>query len=422
MEKFIAALDLGTSEIRGVLGKKDANGNVSVLAVKKVKSDGITRGLIINLDTVARAVREIGLDLEKSTGKKIEKFFVGSGGSMIYARQNSSYKRMNQKGEFSADMIADLRRENESIVLDFDAEIIDIKNQGYIVDDEFEIVDPVGVHGSKIEGDYVVMGIKRNDKETIRKCIEKAGYELAGIVLTPLATAETLLSKDEKELGAVSVDFGAGKTSVVVYKGNKLSRIAVLPFGGNVVSKDLATGCNVILDKAEKAKIKHGSAVAELQSEDDRITIPATPGWEAKELSFKTMAYIIQSRVEEILANVLNQIEKSSVYEKLGAGIVLSGGSAQLKDIQQLVKLKTGLDVRIGVPSNVHANLNENTCAGIMGILAEADEDCVKKEEFKTLEHKKVKQKKQKVERTGNLFGNLLKTVDNFFDDEDKSM
>ena len=422
MEKFIAALDLGTSEIRGILGKKDANGIVSVLAVKTVKSEGITRGLIINLDTVARSIREIGMALEKSSGKKIEKFFVGSGGSMIYARQNRSYKRMNQKGEFSGDIIADLRRENESIVLDFEAEITDIKNQGYIVDDEFEILDPIGVNGSKIEGDYVVMGLKRNDKETIRKCIGKAGYGLAGIILSPLAVADTVLSKDEKELGAVSVDFGAGKTSVVVYQGGKLKRVAVLPFGGNVISKDLAAGCNIVLDKAEKAKIKHGSAVAELQSEDDRITISATPGWEAKELSFKTMAYIIQSRVEEILSNVMFQVEKSGVYEKLGAGIVLSGGSAQLKDIQQLVKLKTGLDVRISLSSHMNEAPDQNAGAGILGILSQADEDCVKKEEFKTLEHKKVKQKKQKVERTGNLFGNLLKTVDNFFEDDDKSM
>lgn len=419
MESFIAALNFGTNEIRGVIGKKDSNGMVQILKEKTVTSEGITRGIIINVDSVARKVREIVMDLERSSGKKIEKLYAGSGGCMVYAKQNSAYKRLSQKGEFSTEIIEELSRENASIELGYDAEIISILNQGYIVDDEFTVADPVGVHGSKIEGDYLIMGIKSSDKQTIKRCIEKAGYGLADIILEPLAVSESVLSNEEKDLGAVAVDFGAGKTSVVVYHEGKIKRMAVLPFGGIVVTKDIVNGCNIIWDKAEKAKLKHGSALAELQSEDDRITIPANGGWEARELSFKTIAYIIQARVEEIISNVLNQVEKSGVYEKLGAGIVLTGGGAALKDVLKLVKQKTGLDVRLDEET---LNSESSAIRVLAALVEKGNENCVKKEEFQSLNHKKPKQKKQKVERTGNLFGNLLKSVDNFFDDEDKSM
>lgn len=428
MDKFIAALDLGTSTIRGVVGKKHSNGKITVIAMESVKSDGITRGLIINVDKVVRLISELALALERSCGKKIEKFYVGTGGSFVYAKESSAYKRLSEKGSFSDEIIADLHKENESVNLEYDAEVLKVLSQKYIIDNEFIETNPTGAHGSKIEGEFIVLGVKRNDKKTIQECVEKAGFKVAGFVITPLATADTVLSNEEKELGAVSVDIGAGKTCVTVFQGGKLKRVAVLPFGGNVVTKDLASGCNILWEKAEKAKVRHGSALAEFQSNDNKITVSAAQGWEAKEVSFKTLAFIIQARVEEILSNVLFQIEKSTVYEQLGAGIVITGGTAKLNDILRLVTLKTGLEVRFGMPSKQQfLNLDnfgkDHTDTTLLGILSNGEEDCVKSEEFKSLNPQRNKPiKKKNTERTGNLFGNLLKSVDNFFDDDDKSM
>ena len=428
MEKYIAVLDLGTESIRGVLAVKNSIGSTKIIASESVHSDGIARGLIINVDLVAKAIKDIGLALEKKSGKKVEKFFVGSAGCQVYAKNINPYKKLLSKDIFTAEHVQALYDESNSEIIATDIKLIEVRNQGYILDDEFAVVDPVGAHGVKLLGDYMVYGIKQYDYETIEKCLYKAGYILAGVRVNSLDVCDAVLTNSEKKTGVVSVDMGAGKTSVVVYYQDKVKRIAVLPFGGSAVTNDIANGYKILHEKAEKAKVAQGSAVAELQIDDCMIVIPATDGWEKKEISAKTLAFIIQARMDEIVANVMNQIEKSGCYDKLGSGVVLTGGGSELKDVMHLVKLRTGLNVRLGLPkkelfANSESLSNMQNYCDALGILLNSNENCTKVEEFKTLNDRRTKYKnKAKVERTGNLFESLRKTVDNFFDDDDKSM
>ena len=185
------------------------------------------------------------------------------------------------------------------------------------------------------------------------RCINKAGMNLMSLVLEPLASSEAVLTDEEKEAGVVLVDIGGGTTDVAIYYDNVIRHTAVIPFGGNMVTEDIKQGCSILQKQAEDLKVKFGYAIGDIAPENKVVSIPGIAGREPKEISFKNLAYIIQSRMEEILDAVNFEIQNSGFAEKLTAGVVITGGGAMLKNLPQLVKFKTAMDVRIGHP-NVH--------------------------------------------------------------------
>lgn len=205
--------------------------------------------------------------------------------------------------------------------------------------------------GQRLEANFHIVIGKTMSARTIERCIERVGLKASDLILEPLASAEAVLTDDEKEAGVALIDIGGGTTDLAIFYDGIVRHTAVIPFGGNMITNDIKEGCQILLRQAESLKLQFGSALGDIAPEDKIVTIPGISGREPKEISFKNLAYIIQSRMEEIIERVAFEIDNSGYAEKLGAGIVLTGGGALLKHLPQLVKFKTGYDVRIGYPN-----------------------------------------------------------------------
>jgi cell division protein FtsA len=223
--------------------------------------------------------------------------------------------------------------------------------QIFIVDNETGIKSPIGICGRRLEANFHIVIGQVAAAKNIERCIKRASLSLKDMILEPLASADAVLTDDEKEAGVVLVDIGGGTTDVAVYYDNIIRHTAVIPFGGNVVTSDIKEGCAILQRHAEQLKIQYGSALGDIAPDDKVVSIPGIAGREPKEISFKSLAYIIQSRMEEIIDIVNFEIQNSGYADKLAAGIVITGGGAMLKHLPQLMKFKTAMDVRIGIPN-----------------------------------------------------------------------
>ena len=277
----------------------------------------------------------------------------------------------------------------------------------------------------------------------MRSVYTEWALQLNDLILEPLASSKSVLTEEEKEAGVVLVDIGGGTTDVAVFYDGIIRHTAVIPFGGNVVTSDIKEGCSVLYKQAESLKVQFGSAIGDSAREDMVVTIPGVAGWEPKEISFKSLAYIIQARMEEIIDYILFQIESSGCYDKLGAGIVLTGGGSLLKDLPQLMKYRTGLDVRMGLPDRfVEGDLpemahlpNYSTSIGlVISAMERPKRKIIEPELFGDVEpstesnqaKNNVKREKPKKEKnsymTGNLFSGLQKKIETIFDEKDVEM
>jgi cell division protein FtsA len=252
--------------------------------------------------------------------------------------------------------VSDIRRltaDMFKLPIDVGEEIIHVIPQTYIVDNESGINNPIGICGKRLEANFHIVIGQISSARNTERCINKADMNLMSLVLEPLASSEAVLTDEEKEAGVVLVDIGGGTTDVAIYYDNVIRHTAVIPFGGNMVTADIREGCSILQKQAEDLKVKFGYAIGDIAPENKVVSIPGIAGREPKEISFKNLAYIIQSRMEEILDAVNFEIQNSGFAEKLTAGVVITGGGAMLKNLPQLVKYKTAMDVRIGHP-NVH--------------------------------------------------------------------
>jgi cell division protein FtsA len=235
-------------------------------------------------------------------------------------------------------------------------EIIDVIPQEYIIDGEGGIRMPIGMLGNTLEANFHIIIGQTAAAKNIYKCITKAGLDTVNLILEPIASAEAVLSDDEKEAGVVLVDIGGGTTDIALFQDGIIRHTAVIPFGGDVVTEDVKEGCSIILKHAEELKVKFGSALASENRDDEVVAIPGLRGRPAKEITLKNLSSIIQARMEEIIEQVYFEIRNSGFEKKLIAGIVLTGGGAQLKHIGQLTEFLTGKDTRIGYPNEYLAS------------------------------------------------------------------
>jgi len=230
-------------------------------------------------------------------------------------------------------------------------EIIEVIPQDFIIDDEDGIRHPVGMLGNKLEANFHIIIGQIAAAKNIYKCIIKADLEMADLILEPMASAEAVLSEEEKEAGVALVDIGGGTSDIAIFQDSIIRHTAVIPFGGDIITEDVKEGCSIIRRHAEELKVKFGSALASENSESEVVAIPGLRGRPPKEITLKNLASIIQARMEEIIDHVHYEIKTSGFERKLIAGIVLTGGGAQLKHINQLMEFKTGIETRIGYPN-----------------------------------------------------------------------
>lgn len=351
MNDYVAAIDLGTTKIVTLIGKKNPNGKFQILSYSKTPSTGIKRGVVLNIEETVASIQRTVEEAQAQSGIILGDVFVGIAGQHIRSIKNRGYiNRDSIESEITADDVQKLINDMHKIPIEVGEEILHVLPQDFIVDNE-PGVRPVGMMGRRLEANFHIVIGQTASAKNIEKCVNRVGLKVNDLILEPLASSEAVLTDDEKEAGVVLVDIGGGTTDVAMFYDGIVRHTAVIPFGGNVITNDIKEGCSILFRQAESLKVQFGSALGDMAPEDKIVTIPGISGRDPKEISFKSLAYIIQSRMEEIIDAVNYEIDNSGYAEKLSAGIVLTGGGALLRHLSQLVKFKTGLDVRIGYPN-----------------------------------------------------------------------
>ena len=349
--EIAVALDIGTTKICAIAGRLNEYGKIEVLGVGTVKSEGVSRGVVVNIDKTVRSIRESVEKAENQAGCKFKVVHVGIAGQHIKSlHHHGLLTRDNAQNEISEDDVKKLIRDMHKLVLPPGVKILHVIPQEFTVDDERDIIDPVGMAGIRLEANFHIITGQITASRNIMKCVEKGGLEVADMTLEPIASSAAVLNDEEKEAGVVLVDIGGGTTDVTVFKDGIIRHTGVIPFGGNVITKDIQAGCSVLINQAEKLKVRFGSALADEIYDNKIITIPGINGREPSEVSEKNLARIIQARVEEIFDQVLFEIKRSGYEDKILAGLVLTGGGSMLRHIDLLSNYHTGMHTRIGRP------------------------------------------------------------------------
>lgn len=354
-EKIIVGIDIGTTKICVLVGHINEFEKVEILALGKTDSLGVRRGVVANIDKTVAAI-EKALDIAEAKLEdkdfEISEVYVGIAGQHISSRQNRGIlTRKNTETEINSNDIKMLIEDMYRLVLDPGERIIHVLPQEYLVDNEPGIKDPKGMPGVRLEANFHIITGQVSAARDIHRCVEKAGLKVRDLVLEPLASADAVLSEEEKEAGVALVDIGGGTSDIAIFQDNIIRHTAVIPAGGNIITQDIKDGLNLLEKYAERLKVEYGSAVPMREMEQEVVTIPSLRNRPAKEISLFSLAQIIQARVLDIIDQVYYEIKTSGYEKKLLGGIVLTGGGAQLRHLAQLVELRTGIDARIGFPS-----------------------------------------------------------------------
>lgn len=434
-ENIFAAIDLGSSKITGVVARKTIDGKLDIIACEQVESKFIRRGEVKNVSDTAFQINEIVRKLEnnkelREAKLEIKHVYVGLGGHTLKTITNSVKRVLGKDEEVSKELVSNMFEENFKIQVGTN-EIYEVIEQEYFVDDELEY-NPVGMFCTHLQGKYKIICGKPELRQNLQRSFERANMlGIAGMYISPIATAQGALSERDKEMGCALIDFGAETTSLNIYFNGYLRHLAVIPFGGSVVTNDIKD-LNLTQADAEKLKIQFGNALS--QDEEERpkqiIIAPASEGQEAKKVSTAYLSKIIEARMDEILDIVLAEIQKSGFENKLGCGIVITGAASKLKNLNELIKLKTGCDVRF---ANSHMCVNEYANPKhvdyinnhLIGLLLLADKNCVQpKEEMEASpSNAKVEVKKEKlIKKDKGILGKLGNSLVSLFEGTDTDM
>ncbi len=355
MNEIAVGLDIGTTKIVAMVGRYNEYGKMEVLGVGKSKSLGVHRGVVNNITQTIQSIQQAVQEAESVSGMKINDVTVGIAGQHIRSLQHSDYiTRPNADAVIDEDDIDKLCNQVHKLVMLPGEEILHVLPQEYKVDGQAEIKEPVGMYGGRLEANFHVVVGQVTSIRNIGRCVKSSGLELSDVTLEPLASANAVLSQEEKEAGVALIDIGGGTTDLAIFKDGIIRHTAVIPFGGNVITEDIKEGCSIIEKQAELLKIKFGSAWPGENKDNEIVSIPGLRGREPKEITLKNLSKIIHARVVEIVEQVFLEIKNyghESPKKKLIAGIVLTGGGSQLKHLKQLVEYITGMDTRIGYPN-----------------------------------------------------------------------
>lgn len=353
MRKIITAIDIGTTKIVAIAGERAENDKVRILGMGSVQTPkgSVKRGVALNIELISQAIKEAVKITNERIGVEFNEAFIGIAGQHIYTRQSSHSVIVSSPDfEISKDDVEKLISDMYQSSTEPGEDILHVIPQEYTVDNNSGVDKPVGMFGKKLLGVFNVIIGETVSAKNIRKCVERIGIKPLELFLEPLASAKAVLTTEEKEAGVALIDIGGGTTDLAVYYDGKLRHTAVIPFGGDVITQDIKTGCNILHDKAEAIKVQHGKALSEFAPENSVIVVEGISGREPINISMKMIAQIIQARIEEICEIIDLEITNSGYRDKLGAGISLTGGGALLKHLPQLMKYQLGLDVKLSRP------------------------------------------------------------------------
>ena len=414
--EIVVGLDIGTTKIACLVGRKVEHGKIEILGVGKAPSLGVTRGVVSNIEKTVQSIRSAVEEAEAKSGIEINVVNVGIAGQHIKSLQHRGMiTRDSIDEEISQKDVDELIDDMYKLVMMPGEEIIHVLPQEYIVDRQPGIKDPIGMSGVQLEANFHIITGQMAAARNIFKCVNKAGLEVAELILEPLASSSAVISEEEKEAGVALVDIGGGTTDIAIFHDGIIRHTAVIPFGGNVITEDIKEGCTIMHRQAELLKTKFGSAVTQTSQENEVVCIPGLRGRDPKEISVMNLANIINARMSEILEHIYFEIKNSGYEKKLIGGIVVTGGGSQLKHLNQLIEFTTGMDSRVGYPnehlsSNTNINVTSPLFATGVGLVAKGFE------QFELLKsrNEKISTRMHSQKNKGSFF-EKLKT---FFDEK----
>jgi len=346
------ALDIGTSKNVALIGEVADDGEISIIGIGKNKSSGMKKGVVVNIDKTIDAIQSAVEEAELMAGVNINSAFAGIAGSHIQSLNSHGIVAIKDKEVTDADLerVMDAAR---AVAIPADQRILHVLPQDYVIDQQEGVRDPVGMSGVRLEARVHLITGAHSAAQNIVKCVDRCGLDVDDIILEQVASSYAVLEEDEKELGVCMVDIGGGTTDIAVFLNGAIRHTAVIPIAGDQVTNDIAVAVRTTTQFAEELKIKHGSALRQLVTEDEIIEVPGIGDRESRGLSTQTLASVIEPRYEELFVLINNELKRSGFDKLVAAGIVLTGGTSKIKGAVELAEEIFHMPVRIGVPINI---------------------------------------------------------------------
>jgi cell division protein FtsA len=353
-DNIVVGLDLGTTKICTVIAEILPEGSVNVIGVGLKPSRGLRKGVVVNIENTIESVKASVAEAERMAGVQVGSVFAGIAGGHIKGLNSHGVIAISHKDkEISQEDVERVIEAAKAVALPLDREIIHVLPQEFIIDNQDGIKEPVGMSGVRLEAEVHIVTGAVTSVQNIIKSVERAGYAVEDIILQPLASAEAVLTPDERELGVVLVDIGGGTTDIAVFVDGALWHSSVIAIGGNQLTADISIGLRTPNQEAEEIKRRYGLAAVSLCQEGEEVLVPGVGGRPPRKLPRRALAEIIQPRMEEIFELIDSEIKKNGFEEKAAAGVVLTGGASLLVGAAQLGEEVLQVPVRVGVPRNV---------------------------------------------------------------------
>ena len=361
---IVVGLDIGTTKICAIVGRRNENNKIEILGMGKADSMGVDKNEgVVNVEQTVNAIRKAVNEAQEKSQVEIKSVYVGIAGQHIKSSQHTGIiTRNNIEDTIKNNDVQRLVDDMFKLQVDPGEQIINVLPQEFNVDNSRGIKDPRGIIGTRLAASFHVITAKVNAVKVLQRCIQDAGLKQAGITLEPLASSASVLSEEEMDAGVALVDIGGGTTDVAIFKDGIIRHTGVFGYGGNIVTEDIKEGLGVMTKHAEMLKLNFGCAMAASVDRNQNVTIKGMKWKDATEVSLYNLSLIIQARMEDIIGSVKSQIINSGFdHKKLIAGIVLTGGGSQLKHLKQLFEFHLGINTRIGYPLEYIANSDLDT-------------------------------------------------------------
>jgi len=350
-QNLIVGLDIGTTKIAVIISELEESGPPRIVGMGTSRSEGLKRGVVINLEKTVESITKALEDAEMMAGVKVNSVFAGIAGDHIRSINSRGVIALSGSGsEISSKDVERVINAARAVALPMDREIIHVLPQEYTVDDQSGIKDPIGMSGVRLEAEVHIVTGAVTSAQNIYRSVKKAGLEVCDLVLQPLASSYALLSPEEEELGVALIDLGGGTTDIAIFHDGSIRHTAVIGLGGNNVTNDIAIGLRTPVEQAEEIKKSYGCALSSLVDSDEMIKVPGVGGREPKEISRGVLAAIIEPRAEEIFSLVLREIKKTNYSDLLVAGVVLTGGGSLMEGMIELAEQIFDMPAKKGIP------------------------------------------------------------------------
>ncbi len=354
MEDIIVGLDIGTTKTCAVIGRQDENNQIEVSGVGTAASTGLKNGIIVNIDNTAAAIHKAVEDAELMAGYEVSGVYVGVSGQHVKGQNSRGVVAItNRNRTISHTEVKRVVEAAQAIVIPVDREIMHVLSREFSVDDQTGIKDPIGMSGVRLEAEVHIVTGATTSIQNMMKAVDRAGFQYHDVVFNPLASADAVISQDEKELGVVLVDIGGGTTDIVVYLEGGVTYSSVLAVGGSHVTNDISIGLRTPLESAEMIKRKYGCAVIDLVDASETVEVPSVGGRAPRRLFRQELTQIIEPRMTEIMEMIDHELVKSGKKDMLAAGVVLTGGGSMIDGAIEAGERVFNMPVRIGTPQNI---------------------------------------------------------------------